>query len=38
MNENNKEKERGREKGRETVGWLTIAGVAAIEERGQDPP
>ena len=23
---------------RETVAWLTIAGVAAIEERSQDPP
>ena len=30
-----KVEERGR---RETVAWLTIAGVAAIEERGQDPP
>ena len=31
------ERER-REERRETVAWLTIAGVAAIEERGQDPP
>ena len=40
MSENNKEKEiNEREREREGRGvWLTIAGVAAIEERGQDPP
>ena len=32
-----REEERKGER-RETVAWLTIAGVAAIEERGQDPP
>ena len=36
MSENNKEKDRERER-EENVAWLTIACVAAIEERGQDP-
>ena len=40
MSENNKKSREEERKGerRETVAWLTIAGVAAIEERGQDPP
>ena len=37
MSENNKEKDREREREENEV-WLTIACVAAIEERGQDPP
>ena len=37
MSENNKEKNRERETETENEAWLTIACVAAIEERGQDP-